>query len=74
MHPDIIQKPFISAHKAHSFYVSVMYTTTCSFYHTLFSDFLQLFLQHLHGNMRPHAKDEYNSSLKMRRSAQNVLK
>ena len=74
VHPDIIQKPFISAHKAHSFYVSVMYTTTCSFYHTLFSDFLQLFSQHLHENMRPHAKDEYNSSLKMRRSAQNVLK
>ena len=74
VHPDIIQKPFISAHKAHSFYVSVMYTTTRSFYHTLFSDFLQLFLQHLHGNMRPHAKDEYNSPLKMRQSAQNVLK
>ena len=53
MHPDIIQKPFISAHKAHSFYISVMYTSQF-LYHTLFSDNLQLFCAHSYGKMNPH--------------------
>ena len=54
--PDIIQKPFISAHRAHSF-DSMMYTPKW-FYHTLFSDFLQLFLHHSHGKMNLQAMNE----------------